>query len=173
MTATIVVADTLYWQARAHLDRNAEQAGFFLADYDRLTRGFTLRTWRAIEADGFEHHSDFHLTLRDDVRASVIKWAWDNASCLVEAHSHDSRWPAIFSPSDVAGLEEWVPRLWWRLREQPYAALVTAGTSIDAIAWIDEPRNPEDVAAIAVNGIEHRPTGESIRRWDALRKERS
>jgi hypothetical protein len=170
MTVTLVTSRELFDTARAHLSSRPEQAGFFLADYDAPSRALVLRAWRPIPPEGFEYQNDYHLTLQDEVRADVIKWAWESEACLVEAHSHGGHWPAAFSPSDVHGLEQWVPRLWWRLRGRPYAAIVTAAGTFDAVAWIDSAEAPEAVGAITVDGTDERPTGETLRRWDALRE---
>jgi len=169
MSAILVADGGLYDSFRRHLTAKAEQAGFFLADYDTATRSLTLRTWRPVPAEGFEGQNDFHLTLRDDVRADVIKWAWDNDACLVEAHSHRADRPACFSPSDIWGLDEWVTHLWWRLRGRPYAAIVTAGDTFDALAWIDGPDTPEQVQHLAIDDVMDLPTARTLPRLGELR----
>ena len=170
MSAVLVADGGLYESSRRHLTTRPEEAGFFLADYDSATRSLTLRTWRSIPPDGFESQSDLHLTLRDGVRAEAIKWAWDNDSCLVEAHSHGANRSACFSPSDVSGLDEWVPHLWWRLRGRPYAAIVIAGDTFDALAWIDGANKPEQVAHLAADNELHRPTALTLPQLDDFRK---
>lgn len=169
MTATLITASALHTSLRQHLATSPEQVGFFLAEYSSTTRSLELQTWRPIPPEGFESKSAFHLTLRDDVRADVIKWAWDNDCCLVEAHSHRADWPASFSPSDIWGLDQWVPRVWWRLRGRPYAAIVTSGETFDALAWIDGTDAPEQVGRLVVNGDTHRPTQRTLPQLAALR----
>ena len=78
-----------------------------------------------------------HVVLADDVRPRVIKTAWDRNQCLIEAHSHGPGGQAEFSPSDMLGFEEWVPHVRWRLGGRPYAALVLAGDTWDALVWTD------------------------------------
>lgn len=92
--------------------------------------------------------SKLHVELADDVRPRVIKTAWEIDHCLIEAHSHGKYGQAEFSLSDLLGFEEWVTHVRWRLRGRPYAALVKAGETWDALAWVygDEP--------ITVDGIE-------------------
>jgi hypothetical protein len=170
MSVALVTESGLHESFRRHLTARVEQAGFFLADHDAGTRSLTLRTWRPVPAEEFEGQSDFHLTLRDEVRADIIKWAWDNHACLVEAHSHGAGRPASFSPSDVWGLDEWVPHLWWRLRGRPYAAIVLAGDTFDALAWIDGADAPEQVEHLAVDNVRHLPTGRTLPRLGALRE---
>jgi hypothetical protein len=169
VNAAFVADGGLYESSRRHLTARAEEAGFFLADYDSATRSLTLRTWRPVPPQGFEAQSALQLTLRDEVRADVIKWAWDNDACLVEAHSHRVGRPACFSPSDVWGLDEWVPHLWWRLRCRPYAAIVIAGDTFDALAWIDGADTPEQVAHLKVDDELHRPTALTLPQLHELR----
>jgi hypothetical protein len=170
VSAALVADGVLHESFRRHLTARAEEAGFFLADYDAGTRSLTLRTWQPVPADGFEGQSDLHLTLRDDVRADVIKWAWDNRACLIEAHSHRAGRPASFSPSDIWGFDEWVPHLWWRLRGRPYAAIVIAGDTFDALAWIDGADAPEQVEHLAVDDDVLLPTALTLSRLDELRE---
>lgn len=141
----------LYERFRTDLDAGLESAGFFLATYDPEARAFRLREWRAIPPDGFESRSSFHLVLKDETRAEIIKWAWDSGDSLVEAHSHGFG-EASFSPSDMYGLEQWVPHLWWRLRGRPYGAIVVDAGTLDALAWIENPGSPEQVDNLAIDG---------------------
>lgn len=152
--ARFVIGRNLYDGLGGHLSARAEQVGFFLAEAQRDQRVFLLREWRPVPPEGLEHQSDVHVSLTDEMRAEVIKWAWDSGLSLVEAHSHGKWGPAKFSGSDLWGFEDWVPHLWWRLRGRPYAALVTADDTFDAIAWIDGPRGPEQVEALVVDEIE-------------------
>ena len=162
--AGFVIARDLYEALGGYLSARAEQVGFFLAEARPDERVFVLREWRAVPPEGLEHQSDVHVSLTDEMRAEVIKWAWDSGLSLVEAHSHGKWGPAKFSGSDLWGFEEWVPHLWWRLQGRPYAALVTADDTFDAIAWIDGPGTPEQVDALVVNGVEQLlATGRTLR----------
>ncbi len=170
MSVVFTTTSELYQVARRHLASGPEQAGFFLADYDPDLRAYVLREWRAVPVLGFEVHNDYHLTLKDEVGAEAIKWAWDAGASLVEAHSHTADGLACFSPSDLSGLDEWVPQVRWRLRGRPYAALVTAGERFDALAWIDDSKTPDQVAQIAVDGMTYPASAETLSRWTALRE---
>jgi len=162
--ASFAIDGDLYEAIGGHLGARAEQVGFFLAEWQPEERRFALRDWRAVPPEGLEHQSDFHVSLTDDVRAEAIKWAWDSGACLVEAHSHGKWGPAKFSPSDLWGFEEWVPHLWWRLRGRPYAALVTAGETFDAVAWIDGPNVVEQIESLDIEGGDTRlATGRTLR----------
>lgn len=151
MTATLVVDPDLYRSCRAHLAQRAEGIGFFMADYESTSRAFVLRQWRAIPASGLEASNEFHVALQEDMQADIIKWAWNDGGSLVEAHSHGPDQLACFSPFDVDGFDEWVPHIWWRLRGRPYAAIVIAGDSTDALAWIEGPATPEQIEGISVS----------------------
>lgn len=133
------------------LQGHDEQVGFFLADYEPSKRVFKIRDWRVIGAAGFEYQSPYHVTLSDETKVEVIRWAWDSGASLVEAHSHGGIHPAELSSSDVWGLREWVPHLFWRLRARPYAAIVTAGDDFDAVAWITAADQPEQVERIELD----------------------
>lgn len=162
--AGFVIDIDIYETLGGHLGARAEQVGFFLAEWHPEERRFALRDWRAVPPEGLEYRSDFHVSLTDEMRVEVIKWAWDSGSCLIEAHSHGKWGPARFSPSDLWGFKEWVPHLWWRLRSRPYAALVTAGETFDAVAWIDGPNAVEQIESLDIEGGDTLlPTGRTLR----------
>jgi hypothetical protein len=168
----IAATSELYWQAREHLRGHIEQVGFFLADFDEERGGFVLREWRSMPPEAFEHQSAYHVTLCDAVRPEIIKWAWDAGACLVEAHSHGDDGSASFSPSDIWGLEEWVPHVRWRLRGRPYAAIVTAGDSFDGLAWLDGDSQPLQIAQFEVDNAGYRATGRTLPRLAELKEYR-
>lgn len=149
--ATVRMSRDLHEQFRADLRGSDEQVGFFLAVFDARDRAFLVRDWRAIPARGFEIQSPYHVTLTDEAKSDVIRWAWDRALCLIEAHSHGELYPAELSPSDMWGLSEWVPHLSWRLQGRPYAALVVAGEEVDGLAWVDHPRDPEPILTLELD----------------------
>lgn len=169
MSAVISTTAELYRPARLHLRGRIEQVGFFLADYDETRRAFLLHEWRPMPPEAFEFQSAYHVTLRDEMRPEVIKWAWDSGASLVEVHSHGDDGIASFSPSDVWGFHEWVPHVRWRLRGRPYAAIVTAGDTFDALAWIDR-EAPEQVARLAVDDNVYFATARTLPRLTELKE---
>jgi hypothetical protein len=174
VTASLSASADLYRELRGHLTGRVEQVGFFLADYDPARRAFLLRTWRPVPPEGFEIQSEYHVTLTDEMRPEIIKWAWDAGASLVEAHSHGDVGMACFSPSDGWGFKEWVPHLWWRLRGRPYAAIVTTGETFDAIAWIDGADQPEQVGYLEILGKGKRAaTASTLARLNDLKEKRS
>jgi hypothetical protein len=100
--ARFVVPADLYGRFREELNARAEGAGFFFADYEHDARALRLLDWRVVPDSRFESRSEFHLVLRDEVRAEIIKWAWDMGASLVEAHSHRFG-EAEFEPPRVLG----------------------------------------------------------------------
>jgi hypothetical protein len=155
---------------RSHLFKSdVEQLAFLLAVRPGAdSHDLRLVDLYAVPPDGFEMQSSIYISLRQEVRAKVIKWAWDRGACLVEAHSHRGHTRAAFSPSDIAGFREFVPHVWWRLQGRPYAALVFTRQCFDALIWISGPSSPEEVEALRVEGEqEERPTGltEKMLRW--------
>ena len=147
----IRMARPTYAMLRDELQGNDEQVGFLLADFEASTRGFEVRDWRIIGPAGFDIQSPYHVTLTDETKVEVIRWAWESGASLIEAHSHDGIYPAALSPSDLLGLSDWVPHLFWRLRARPYAAIVTAGNDFDAVAWIEAADQPEQVERIELD----------------------
>lgn len=110
--------------------------------------------------------------LSDEMRAEIIRWAWAEEASLVEAHSH-AFGPAQFSPSDLEGLEEWVPHLWWRLRGRPYGAIVVADGTVDALAWIEGADVPEQIVTLEIAGEGSIPaTGGTLAQLAAWRERR-
>jgi hypothetical protein len=145
------ISRALYDEAHADLLGGVEHVGFFLADLDPPTHTFLVREWRSVPATGFEYQSAFHVTLTDEMKTEAIRWAWQARASLIEAHSHGDLLLPEFSPSDVRGLRDWVPHLFWRLRRRPYAAIVTAGDEFDGLAWISGPDQPEQVEQIEID----------------------
>jgi hypothetical protein len=149
-------------RAVAHLEQRPEQVGFFLAVADADARTFDLREWRGVPDDGLAYRSDVHVELAEHAQTAAIKWAWESGLALVEVHSHRCG-PAQFSGADFVGFDDWVPHVRWRLRGRPYAALVSAGETLDGLAWVED--DAELVERIELDDGEIRSTtGRSLRR---------
>jgi hypothetical protein len=147
----ITVEEGIWDKARQHLNEYAERVGFFLADWSQAERQFRIRAWRPVLDRAADVHGQLHVSLPDETRSAIIKWAWAEQGCLIEAHSH-GRWsPAAFSRYDMENLGEWVPHLWWRLQGRPYAAIVTSVCDLDVLAWIDGPDEIEQVDGITAS----------------------
>jgi len=164
----LLISAGVYADAQEHLLARAEAVGFFLADWDGEHGDLRLRDWRPVQTDGLEYQSDVHVSLTAATQTEIIRWACDNHATLVEAHSHEQKGRACFSPSDLSGLAEWVPHVWWRLRGRPYGAVVIAGSRFDGLAWISAPQTPEQVREIDVEGRSIKATGETLSRFNLL-----
>jgi proteasome lid subunit RPN8/RPN11 len=143
-----------------------EQAGFVFAHTgglsgDSLT--FHFAEWLRLNRDDFAHQSLYHLELRDETRARVIKRAHDLQCSLIEFHSHPGPWPAQFSGSDFRGFDEFVPHVLWRLKGRPYAAAVVSPSGLDALAWVSSPREFLPVKSVKLGTEQLNPTGLSIK----------
>src|SRR5712692_5849466 len=137
----LTLTDRQYSLLKSHLlppKRRLEEAAFVftLPVIRQGDLSFRFLDWFPIEPDAFLHRSSAHLELRDEIRPRVIKRAHDLGASLVEFHSHLSSRPPQFSPSDIAGFEEFVPHVRWRLNGRPYLAIVMASGGFDALVWV-------------------------------------
>ena len=170
MSVSISVPANLYDRLHAHLlppDSPAEQAAFLFAKSTTAHVGcrFEVIDHMLIEQEGIEYHSLGYLELTDATRARIIKKAHDLGTSLIEMHSHRLPFPAVFSPTDIAGLREFVPHVWWRLKGKPYLALVVAPDSFDAFVWLTHPKEPKSIDYLLVGRRLIRPTGLSAKHW--------
>ena len=116
--------------------------------------------------------SRFHAEVSEGAQARIIKAASDRGLLLGEIHSHPAcRRDACFSPSDLAGFEDFVPHIFWRLRATRYVAIVYSETDFDALAWVDDAQRPVPFGALVVDGKEVWPTGATMRQIEAERQE--
>ncbi len=107
----------------------------------------------------------YHFELTDEVRAEVIKKAHDLESSLVELHSHEEQLPVSFSSTDFMGFRDFVPHVFWRLKNRPYLAVVVSKTGCDGLVWLDSPEEHQQLDAISTEKILIKTTGFSyIRR---------
>jgi hypothetical protein len=178
---TLRISATLYDKLSLHLGIDAgqyvvarddvrseshdvEQAAFLLTEQPTADGTIEVRDLRLITADDFEIQSAFHISLADNKRGELIRWAWETGGCLVEAHSHLGATPACFSASDLGGFADWVPHMWWRLRARPYGALVFANGSFDGLVWRRSPELPEQLEELLIDdGRALEPTRRTLR----------
>jgi len=138
-----------------------EQAAFVYARAEDTDGNIQLHCieWEPVEHEDFAHHSEYHIELRDQKRAQIIKRAHDLKASLVEWHSHPSLWPAEFSLSDLAGFDEFVPHAMWRLDGRPYLAIVVTPFDFDALIWADNSENACPLNFLKVGSRNLIPTG--------------
>lgn len=107
--------------------------------------------------------SSYSVRLKQISQAKIIKWAWDSGFSLAEIHSHPfSNKNTTFSYSDVVGLKEFVPHVWWRLKNKPYIAMVFGKRDYDALVWIDSPHSPKKLEGVLVENKLFRPTNSTL-----------
>jgi hypothetical protein len=127
---------------------------------------FEFVDWDPIQPQGFLARSRYGFELTDESRARVIKHAHDLGTSLVEIHSHAGSWSAAFSASDLIGLAEFLPHVWWRLQGKPYFAVVVTRKSFDGLAWLTGPDSPQRLDGIAVGETFLIPTKLSALSYD-------
>lgn len=147
----------------------SEEAGFMYVRHNPQyeVEVFEYVDWYLVPPNGFLNRSLYHFELTDETRARIIKKAHDLGTSLVEFHSHAGSWPAAFSASDLFGFQEFVPHAWWRLKSKPYLALVVTRASFDGLAWLNNPRTPQYLDGIVVDGSILTPTKLSPLRYKA------
>jgi hypothetical protein len=154
--ASVSFPTELFEDLFQHLSQAPEMVAFMRSPVPGSDGVFRVEGLHLVDPDSTSLAEDGHCDLDDEVRSTVIKWAWDNESCLLEAHSHGLLFPPALSRFDFAQLEEWVPHVRWRLGGRPYVALVTASLQVDGVAWTD--KGPEGIDEILVNGRDTIPT---------------
>jgi hypothetical protein len=159
------IPPNIYDSIIAHLlppiNPKKEEAGFLLAGHTKIATQVNLDylEWYPIPPNGFEIQESNYIELTDESRATVIKRAHVTGSALVEFHSHPWQAKPRFSPSDLGGLEEFVPHVMWRLKDRPYAALVVSPSGFDSLVFANNPRTPEALSALRVGDHILQPTG--------------
>ncbi len=143
----------------------AESAAFLFGHYNSEEQIISAMGCHLCDRSDLVAQSTDYLELSDDGRARLIKRAHDENACLVELHSHPFSAHAVFSLLDISGLRETVPHMLWRLRGKPYAAVVVARQSFDALVWADDIRHPERLEAIVVGDRHLKPSDSSLRLW--------
>lgn len=121
--------------------------------------------WYPIPPEGFVIQSLGYIELADKTRAEIIKKAHDLGTAIVEFHSHPYAYDACFSWSDLRGLDEFVPHVWWRLKGKPYGAVVFGPWNFDALLWVDGPEHPRTLDELRVGDSILFPTNITLRHW--------
>ena len=155
----VSVPERIYRSVRRHLLpwwHRAEEAAFLYAV--PTEDAFECLEWFPVPASGFASRSAYHLELNEETQAKTIKRAHDLGASIVEMHSHLGRVHARFSPSDLAGFQDFVPHVLWRLKHRPYLAVVMTGTGFDGFAWKRGPDAPERLHGIKVGSRFLTPT---------------
>jgi hypothetical protein len=148
-----------------------EQAAFLFGRYEVHQRTIQIIDHQLMIDEDFAEQANDYLELHDATRAHLIKRAHAQHACLLEIHSHPGAYRAAFSSFDFLGLRETVPHMQWRLRNQPYVAIVVAGESLDALVWQASARDPSALRALNVGVRTLSPTNLSLERWKGIKNE--
>src|ERR1700692_4189607 len=124
MSRTIVipanVADTL----QRHLFQNdVEQGAFLFAEIKQtlLSMHLLVKDYYLVPVDGWEVQENVYLQMKDSERAKIMKMARDRNLCAIDCHSHPHAAANVwFSPSDVAGINEFAQYAKWKLPGKPF-----------------------------------------------------
>jgi hypothetical protein len=167
MTRITINPDSWHILCRHLLPQPArkEEAAFLFGHYAADQCNIRIIDYKLLSREDFVAQEIDYLELDDTVRFKLVKRAHDLHSCLIEAHSHPGKLPAVFSIADFNGLRETAPHMLWRLRGQPYVALVVADNTFDALVWTADPLHPTSLAAIDAGNRVITPTNLSLRRW--------
>lgn len=145
-----------------------EKVAFIFAEISKTDHNVKLeyKKWYPVKSNEYEYRSGLYVELKDEMRQKIIKTAFDLNTSIVELHSHLYSKSAGFTPSDFVGFEEFVPHVWWRLNGKPYVAIVLSESDFDALIWIDNPRDYQQLTEIIVGKQHLYPNGLSLKNLD-------
>lgn len=160
----ILIPQKIYQSIHKHLfpkKIKSERVAFIFTAVNKLNNSilFEFKSLYLVKSEEYESQSLGYVELQDEMRPKIIKMAFDLDAAIVEIHSHPYLRQAEFSPSDIRGLNEFVPHVWWRLKGKPYAAIVFSKIDFDALVWIDSPKKTQQLTKIEVEGEYLYPNG--------------
>jgi hypothetical protein len=147
-----------------------EQGAFLFAQPVRYGNELWLDAVDAylISPSGWRVQHEVYLEMNDAERAKIMKIARDRNLAVIDCHSHpgseDDVW---FSPSDKRGITEFAAYAKWKLDGKPFAAMVWAEGSVDAVGWHDGFEKVLKVDEVKILGIQAKvlvPRGTWFRR---------
>jgi hypothetical protein len=146
---------------------DSEEAAFIFCQTQLVDAGAEFRFLEAylVATEEFNYRSLYGIELTDTCRAKVIKRAHDLNASLLELHSHPRTSTVEFSASDRGGFDDFVPHVWWRLKKQPYAAVVVGPQNFDSLCWITNAKTPDSVLDLQVGDRRLTPTGLTLKHW--------
>lgn len=153
MIAIVSISRQHYRFIRAHLFKGrAEQACFLMAhsEINGAVIHLHVREAHYVHSDRWDFQSDFHLELSEAEKVKIMLKARDKDCDLIECHSHLMAGQARFSSSDVTGLGEFVPYVWWKLPGKIYGALVWTRTDVSGEIWLPKKKAPIQINEIRI-----------------------
>jgi hypothetical protein len=157
----LIVSREQWEQLMTYLSQEVEHFAFMFARINSQGKYRVIEV-KLLESDDYSYQGRAGLQLVDEIRPEVIQHAIATDTMVIEAHSHYGLpWPACFSDLDMTGLAEIAPHMLWRLKGRPYAAIVVANGSFDAIVWLDR-NGPSRVEHVHVADKVIQPTNLTI-----------
>ena len=146
----------------------SEEAAFLFCrvQQTKIAMEFHFLDTHVVGPSEFNYKSLYGIELTDGCRAAVIKHAHDLNASLLELHSHPRSAVPEFSASYRSGFAEFVPHVWWRLKNKPYAAIVIGSRGFDSRTWASNPEHPDGVLDLQVGGRQLKPTGLTLENWE-------
>jgi len=145
-----------------------EEAAFLFCRVQQAGEEATFQLLKAhlVPPSEFNYKSLYGIELTDGCRAGVIKQAHDLGASVVELHSHPHASLVEFSPSDRNGFAAFIPHVWWRLKNRPYAAVVVGPRGFDSLSWISNPQSPDGLLDLQIGNKRLKPTGLTFENWE-------
>ena len=166
MNCIINIPDDVERRVNAHLfSSTKEEAAFLFASVEESADElrFVRQEAYLVPPEGWESQHEYYLEMTDQERSRIMKMAMDGHHAVIDCHSHPGSGDSVaFSPTDRQGITEFAGYVKWKLRGTPYAAIVWAERSIDAVAWHGDFSRPVIVSEIYVDATPPRvtrPTG--------------
>jgi len=156
MKRIIIIPAAIAEALRAHLFQDElEQGAFLFAQADERVGTLSLRVVDVylVPPTGWQIQEEVYLEMKDAERAKIMKMARDRSFAAIDCHSHPGTMGDVsFSPSDRKGISDFAPYAKWKLDARPFAAMVWAETSVDAVIWHGDFAAPQAVNAIQIAG---------------------
>ena len=163
-------SEDLYQRIVGHLiERQGDIESFAFAFAKKLQQPngneeFACVDVMLIPPDQVEHDSQYHSVMSDAILSDVFKKAHELNASIVEFHTHLGPFPAEFSDTDWEGTEEIARHALWRLRGNPYIAVVVTSAEFDGVIWTTDRDEPAQLDGISIDGRLLEPTGLSLLR---------
>ena len=139
MSASIVIPSEIEKSVRKHLFKSeVEQGSFLFTRTETLPGSLSLRVFDLylVPESGWEIQTDYHLQMKDSERAMIMRKARDLQAGVIDCHSHpQAEDDVFFSASDRSGISDFAQYAKWKLSGRPFAAMVWAQRSMDAVLW--------------------------------------
>jgi hypothetical protein len=154
MKHIITIPGAIVDRLRSHLFQDElEQGAFLFAEVGKNDHSLMLGVvdLYLVPPAGWHVQKEVYLEMKDTERAKIMKLARGRSLAAIDCHSHPGTEGEVwFSPSDRKGITEFAPYAKWKLDGQPFAAMVWADASIDAVIWHGDFATAHPVDAVQI-----------------------